>query len=162
MTKTSCKRAVREPSLEEPGLPKTRSGGGSWIIVEGTRTTGSGGHPKSPSMAGEEKTESQSCQRPEGWLYSHCRYLGSGSGQGAGGRGRTSERQFQKERVRNPETREENSSRKRSTVRDFFCSNLCDRCDKSLEVVRDKGEPSQETQNLASRESLERRLSLSF
>lgn len=87
---------------------------------------------------------------------------GRGRGQGAGGRGRTSERQFQKERVRNPETREENSSRKRSTVRDFFCSNLCDRCDKSLEVVRDKGEPSQETQNLASRESLERRLSLSF
>lgn len=46
---------MREPSLEEPGLPKARSGGGSWIIAEGTRTTGSGGHPKSPSMAGEDR-----------------------------------------------------------------------------------------------------------
>lgn len=37
-------------------------------------------------------------------------------------------------------------------MRDFCCcSSLCDRCDKSPEVVRDKGETLQETQNLASR-----------
>lgn len=42
-----------------------------------------------------------------------------------------------------------------------FCSDLRDRYDKRLEELRDKGEPSQETQNLASRmrDSLDMRLS---
>lgn len=52
-------------------------------------------------------------------------------------------------------------------MRDFCCcccSSLCDRCDKSPEVVRDKGETLQETQNLASRirESPEMMLSSSL